>query len=261
MAGDGSCGFSGDNGPATSAELNAPFGIAADSAGNFYIADTFNGRIREVTGGVIRTLAGGGLSVGDNGPAASAQLNNPGGVGLDSAGNLYIADTGDALIRKVTNGVITTVAGDRVGSFSGDNGPAISASLYIPIGVATDSAGNLYIADQDNHRIRKVANGVITTVAGNGIEGYSGDNGPATNAELAFPAAVVVDSAGNLYIADENNNRVRKVASGVITTVAGNGTAGFSGDNGPATSAQLFGPSGLALDSAGDLYIADGSTN
>ena len=137
---------------------------------------------------------------------------------------------------------INTVAGNVPAGHSlygGDNGPATSAQLASPLGVAVDSAGNLYIADTDNHRIRKVSNGVITTVAGNGTAGFSGDNGPATSAQLNYPAGVAVDSAGNLYIADTDNNRIRKVSNGVITTVAGNGTLGFSGDNGPATSAQL----------------------
>jgi uncharacterized protein (TIGR03437 family) len=176
---------------------------------------------------------------------------------VDSAGDLYIADFAGERIREISNGVITTVAGNGTYGFSGDNGPATSARLYSPSGVAVDSAGNLYIADADNNRIRKVSDGVITTVAGNGTEGFSGDNGPATSAQLYNPYGVAVDSAGNLYIADYGNNRVRKVSNGVITTVAGNGTQGFSGDDGPATSAQLDGPFGVAVDRAGNLYIAD----
>jgi uncharacterized protein (TIGR03437 family) len=246
-----------DNGPATSAQLWSPFGVAADSAGNLYIADSYNDRIRKASNGAIGTVAGGGSSDGDNGPATSAQLLNPTGVAVDPAGNLYIADTFNNRIRKVSNGVITTVAGG--GASLGDSGPATSAQLYFPAGVAVDSAGNLYIGDSNNNRIRKVTNGVITTVAGDGTWGYSGDNGPATSAQLSGPYGIAVDSAGNLYIADRMNNRIRKVSNGVITTVAGNGTPGFSGDNGPASNAQLNGPWGVAVDAAGNLYIADSS--
>jgi uncharacterized protein (TIGR03437 family) len=230
-----------------------------DSAGNLYIADSYNNRIRKVTNGVITTVAGNGTQgySGDNGPATSAQFSYPEGVTVDSAGNLYIADTGNGRIRKVSNGVITTVAGNGTGGFSGDGGPATSAELYCPVGVAMDSAGNLYIADACTQRIRKVANGVITTVAGNGTGYYSGDNGPAASAELNGPSGLAPDAAGNLYIADSFNNRIRKVTNGVITTVAGNGTQGFSGDNGPAANAMLSGPIGITVDSAGDLYIAD----
>ena len=263
VAGNGTADFGGDNGPATSAQLYNPTGVAMDSTGNLYIADMNNDRIRKVSGGVITTVAGGGTSFGDNGPATSAQLNGPADVAVDSAGNLYIADSWNNRIRKVVKGVIATVAGG--GTSLGDNGPASSAQLNDPSGVAVDSAGNLYIADTGNCLIRKVANGVIGTVAGNGTCGFSGDNGPATSAQLNGPSGVAVDSAGNLYIADTSNNRIRKVSSGVIATVAGNGTPGFSGNNspasggdgGPATSAMLNGPSGVAVDSAGKLFIAD----
>jgi uncharacterized protein (TIGR03437 family) len=259
VAGNGECcGFSGDNGPATSAQLYDPMGVAVDSAGNLYIADGYNYRIRKVSGGVISTVAGGGSSLADNVPATSAQLYHPDAVAVDSAGNLYILD--HYRIRKVSNGVISTVAGNGVCcAFGGDNGPATSASLFSPTGIAVDSAGNLYIADTGNNRIREVTNGVITTVAGTGMQGFSGDNGPATSAQLFAPYGVAVDSAGNLYIADLNNFRVREVSNGAITTVAGNGTLGFGGDNGPATSAYLS-PMGVALDSAGNLYIADGDS-
>jgi uncharacterized protein (TIGR03437 family) len=261
VAGNGTPGFSGDNGSATSAQLNDPQGVAVDSAGNLYIADTGNNRMRKVSNGVITSVAGGAAPVGDNGPATSAQFDQPQGVAVDSAGNLYIADSANSRIRKVSNGVITTVAGNGTPGFSGDNGQATSAQLSYPGGVAVDSAGSLYIADPGNQRIRKVSNGVITTVAGNGALGYNGDNGQATSAQLNYPGGVAVDSAGNLYIADNGNNRIRKVSNGVIGTVAGNGTIGFSGDNGLATSAQLYGPNGVAVDSAGNLYIADNGNN
>jgi uncharacterized protein (TIGR03437 family) len=265
VAGNGTDGFSGDNGPATSAQLYYPYGVAVDPHGNIYIADFANNRIRKVSNGVITTVAGvgpvgsyGGFG-GDGGPATSAALGAPMGVAVDSAGNLYIADTSNSRIRKVSNGVITTVAGNAAAGFSGDGGPATSASLSWPMGVAVDPVGDLYIADYSNQRIRKVANGVITTVAGGGTS--LGDNGPATSAQLYYPRGVAVDPAGNLYIADSGLDRVRKVSSGVITTVAGNGTPGFSGDGGPATSAQLSSPSGVGVDAAGNLYIADTNNN
>jgi uncharacterized protein (TIGR03437 family) len=262
VAGSGGPGFSGDNGAATNALLYFPEGVAVDSAGNLYIVDSANQRIRKVSNGVITTVAGNGTQglSGDNGPATSAELNLPEGVAVDVTGNLYIADVGNSRIRKISNGVITTVAGNGTQGFRGDNGPATSAQLANPVGVAVDSAGSVYIADRNNHRIRKVSGGVITTVAGNGTQGFSGDNGPATSAELNYPQGVAVDSAGNVYIADTYNQRVRKVSGGVITTVAGNGTVGFSGDGGPATSAQLV-PAAVAVDSAGNLYVADSYNN
>jgi sugar lactone lactonase YvrE len=258
VAGNGIESFSGDGGPATSASLDRPFGVAVDSAGNLYMADTFNSRIRKVSGGTITTVAGGGNgALGDGGPATSASLAWPQGVAVDSSGNLYIADTNYDFIRKVSGGTITTVAGNNIWGYSGDGGPATSASLNFPYGVAVDSAGNVYIADWQNNRIRKVSGGTITTVAGNGFYRYSGDSGPATSASLNQPTGVAVDSFGNLYIADWFNNRIRKVSGGTITTVAGNGRCCFSGDGGSPTSASLNQPQGTAADSAGNLYIAD----
>jgi uncharacterized protein (TIGR03437 family) len=248
----------GDNGPATSAQVYYPSSVAVDSAGNVYIAGTADNRIRKVSKGVITTVAGGGASLGDNGPASSAQFDAPCGVAIDPAGNLYIADTSDSRIRKVSGGVITTVAGGGA-SYPGDNGPATSARLYYPRGVALDSAGSLYIAETNSGLVRKVSGGVITTVAGGGNSGYN--DGPATSAELLGPTSVAVDSAGTLYIADPFSHAIRKVSNGVITTAAGKGTQGFSGDDGPATGAQLNQPSGVAVDSAGNLYIADSDNN
>ena len=210
---------SGDNGPATSAQLNNPSGIAVDSGGNIYITDGGN-RIRKVSNGVVTTVAGGGtVSSGDNGPATSAQLNNVAGIAVDAAGSLYIA-AGNR-IRKVSNGVITTVAGNGTAGFSGDGGPAASAQLNNPSGIAVDSGGNIYVADANNHVVRRVVNGVITTIAGNGKPGFSGDNGPANGAQLYSPYGIAVDASGNLYITDRGNNRIRKVSNGTITTVAG----------------------------------------
>jgi len=228
-----------------------------------FIADTGNNRIRKVANGVITTVAGNGTPAfsGDGGPATAAELNQPSGVNVDSAGNLYIADTGNSRVRKVSNGVITTVAGDETRGFSGDGGPATAASLYQPVAVAVDATGNLYISDALNSCIRKVSNGVITTVAGNTYAGFGGDNIPAISTELWQPLGIALDSAGNLFIADSINQRIRKVSNGVITTVAGSGTDGFSGDNGPAFNAQLSGPQGVALDSSGNVYIADGGNS
>jgi uncharacterized protein (TIGR03437 family) len=242
FAGTGTPGFSGDNGPATSAQFggypddgagdgSGPSGIAVDSTGNVYIADTYNSRIREVSNGVITTVAGG---------SSATQLTAPNLIAVDSAGALYIADGGR--IQKVANGGLTTIAGNGYYSFGGDNGPAVNAQFYQPEGVAIDSAGRIYIADTQNNRVRMIANGVVTTVAGTGALGSSGDNGPATSARLATPVAVALDPAGNLYIADVNNYRIRKVSGGVITTVAG--TVGYT-------------PCGVAADSAGNVYLSD----
>ena len=373
VAGNGTPGYNGDNILATSALLYYPTGLALDGSGNLYISDTTNERIRRIdkTTGIITTVAGAGSYgfSGDGGPATAAQFARPQGIAVDSLNNLlYVADIDNERIRKVdlTSGTITTVAGNGTAGYSGDGGPAIIASLNNPTGVAVDSLGNLYIADGDNFRVRRVdTSGVITTFAGNGINGFAGNGGPATSAELSgglglavdttdnllliadtynlavrgvnfsstiintvaggpanvagvtlgttqavsadtagdwviadtghglirlvpaatrtsstvagnglgvsgdtFPAvdaslnsprSVAVDSAGNVFIADTDNQRIRRVdaASKVITTVAGNGNLNFSGDNGPATSAELANPLGIAVDASGYLFIAD----
>ena len=267
IAGTGERGFSGDEGPASEAQLSSPFGVAVDGAGNLYIADSSNNRIRKVDAtGTITTIAGTGEFgfSGDGGPASEAQLYSPRGVAVDGAGNLYIADTRNNRIRKVdATGTITTITGTGERGFSGDEGSAAEAQLYSPYGVAVDGAGNLYIADTFDQRIRKVdATGTITTIAGTGEFGFSGDGGPATEAQLGQLPDVAVDGAGNLYIADQSYGRIRKVDSaGIITTIAGTGYHGFSGDGGPAAEAQLASPRGVAVDGAGNLYIADTSNH
>jgi uncharacterized protein (TIGR03437 family) len=243
FAGNGTYGFGGDNGPATAAQLGGdpddggPSGIAVDSTGSVYIADTYNGRVRKISNGVITTVAGASTAI---------PLTYPIFIAADSAGALYISDpsntTGGDRLRKVANGAVTTIAGNGYLSFSGDNGPAANAQFYQPGGVAIDSAGRIYIADTQNNRVRMIANGVITTVAGTGDQGFSGDNGPATSAKLATPVAVALDPAGNLYIADINNFRIRKVSGGVITTVAGT---------------ESYTPCGVAADSAGNVFLSD----
>lgn len=240
-------GYSGDGGPATSAQLNSPSGLALDSAGNLYIADTVNNVIREVAAktGIITTFARG--------------LIFPSDVALDSAGNLYIADTGHAEIKMVSasTGSIAVVAGNGNFGSSGDGGPATSATLNQPNSIASDSVGNLYISTEG--RIRKVtaSTGIITTIAGNGNEGYSGDVTPATKAEIEA-GKIAVDQAGNIYFANWPNG-VREISAGtgIITTVAGNGYSLYGGDGGSATIAGISSPQGIAFDSAGNLYIAD----
>jgi sugar lactone lactonase YvrE len=257
--------FDGDQ--ATSASLNHPSSVTLDGAGNMYIADRYHNRIRKVTAatGVISTLAGNGdANYAGDGLAStdpSVSVNTPWGVALDGAGNLYIADTGNNRIREIVaaSGVIETIAGTRGAGSTGDNGPAIDATLNQPQGVSVDAAGDLYIADTYNNRIRKVdLSGTITTVAGNGTAGYSGDGLPASAAALNLPFAVAFDPAGAMYIPDSGNNAVRAVsATGVISTFAGTGLSGYTGDHGPATAATLFSPSGVATDAAGNVYIAD----
>jgi sugar lactone lactonase YvrE len=271
VAGNGTYGFSGDNGPATSASLSYPQGVAVDGPGNLFIADTGNYRIRRVDAAtqVITTVAGDGIGghTGDNGPATSASLFLPECIAVDRSGDIFIVDTYGERIRRVdaATHIIATVAGDGMEGFSGDTGPATSASLNLPEGVAVNGSGDFFIADTYNMRIRRVdaATQVITTVAGNGTSGFSGDNGPATSASLSYAQSVALDSSGNLFIADSGNLRIRRVdaATQVITTVAGNGTPGFSGDNGPATSASLGEPYGIAVDAFGNLFIADTYNN
>ena len=236
-----------------------------------YFSDVGNSRIRRVdlTNGVITTVAGDGTGdLGDGGPATDSTFSShPMRVTGDRAGSLLVADAHHARIRKIDTAAntITTAAGCGVEGYSGDGGPAVHARIASPHGTALDQEGNVYIADLKNDRIRKVdaSTGIITTVAGNGEHGYSGDGGLATDAMLASPIAVTVGAKGDLYIADHRNSRIRKVdaTTGVITTVAGTGRQGFGGDGGPATQAAISLPRDVALDADGSLYIADGANN
>ena len=266
IAGTGTRGYSGDNGPASRAQLTFPGGVAVDRAGNLYIADSNNRRIRQVDpSGIITTFAGTGGEgpSGDGGPAVQAEIGVPERVTVDRTGNLFFSVGSHFSIRRVDpSGTITTYARDAGGSGSdvGDGGPAVEASLKEPQGVAVDGAGNLYIADMGNYRIRRVdLSGIITTFAGIGDDGGRlGDGGPAVEAYLVEPQGVAVDGEGNLYIADTGNDRIRRVdSSGTINTVAGTGARGYSGDNGPALQARLRQPGEVAVDAAGNIYIAD----
>ena len=265
FAGNGSAGNGGDGGAATSAQLNTPEDLAVDSAGNVYIADSQNHKVRKVApNGTISTFAGSGTpgSTGDGGAAGSATLNLPFGLAADAAGNVYITEFLGNRVRKVNpSGTITTVAGNGTAGYSGDGGSATTAMLSGPQDVAVDSAGNVYIADANNNRVRIVSNGTINTVAGNGLSGYDRDGVQATATNVGNPVAVAVDTFGNLYVAD-GSLRVRKVfLSGVITTIAGSGVRGYTGDGGPAANAQLSGPSALAVDSSGTVWLADTNNN
>ncbi len=263
FAGNLSSGYSGDELAGESAQLWSPENVTTDANGNVYIADRGNHVIRKVTpAGVITTFAGTGQLgfSGDGGPATAATFNEPTGLAFDATGNLYSADTNNHRIRKITPaGIISTVVGTGNDAFSGDGGNALQASLNLPLAVAFDKAGNLYIADAANHRIRKVAsNGTIQSIAGVTLDGYTGDGGLATQAQLNFPTGVVVDDAGNVFIADTSNHRVRKInPAGIISTVLGTGSPGIGGDDGPGINAVLNAPGGMALDAAGNLYVAD----
>jgi len=297
-------GYFGDTGPATSAQLDFPTRVAVDSKGNIYIADYLTFVIREVTAGtgIINTIAGTGTNgySGDAGPAIQGEISDVHGIAVAPNGNVYIADTHNSVIREIIpGGNIYTIAGvNKTTGYSGDGGPATSAALSLPSGVAVDSNGNVYIADYGNSTVRKVdTKGIITTIAGTGNYGYSGDGGPANKAALAFPYSLAFDPAGNLYISDLGNTDIREVtadgnihtvrsnisaetiavdaagslyfpsyesstvqkilANGTQFPIAGTGTQGFSGDGGPGTEAQLNEPYGVALDSSGDVYVAD----
>jgi uncharacterized protein (TIGR03437 family) len=307
-------GYSGDTYAATSATLDVPTRVAVDSSGNIYIVDYYNFAIREVTAatGIINTiggdgvesapaaLSGGTVSLGDNGPATQANISDVHGIAVDSSGNVYLADTGNARIREIVlkTGNMITFAGNGVVGYAGDGGAAVNASLSRPCGLAFDASGNLYVADYGNATVRKITpSGTISTIAGNGAYGYTGDGGPASKAQFGDPYAIAFDPAGNIFVSDvafmnireiTTNGNIQTIDSNVDVeslvvdsadniyypdyvantiqkllpdqaqvTIAGNGTAGFSGDGGAATEAQLNQPYGVAFGSGGDIYIAD----
>ncbi len=267
IAGNGVSGFSGDGGPATDAEFKDDVGILIDSIGNIFLSDHGNERIRKInTAGIISTIGGNGVAgySGDGGAATSAEMNIPCFMALDNKYNLFFADVMNDVIRKIdTAGIISTVAGNHIMGYSGDGGPAITAELNAPEGVAIDMYSNIFIADAGNYVIRKIDTaGVISTIAGIHWPGYSGDGGPATAAELDQPDGIIIDVLGNVYFADELNNVIRVVnTSGTINTLVGNGVRNYSGDGGPATAAELDLVSNLAFDTSGNMFLADEFNN
>jgi len=266
IAGNDTAGFSGDEGLASIAKLNSPEGVITDANGDIYIADAANQRIRKITisTGIITTIAGNGTigSSGDGGAATNAEMWGPSGVYVDKYKNIYFADNLNNKVRKVemATGIITTIAGTRSIGYAGDHGPAIDAELSGPGDVSLDSSGNIVFTDTYNSAIRKInaTTGIITTIAGFGTYGYSGDSGPATAAYLNEPNGIFIDKQNNIFIGEYGNGVIRRIdgTTQIITTVAGNGTYGYSGDDGPATNAQLM-PDAAWVDDFGTMYIAD----
>lgn len=267
VAGSGRAGYTGDGGPATAATLRNPLGVAVGPDGSLYIADYENDRIRKVTpNGIITTIAGVGAGFsGDGGPATAARLNGPASIGLDRAGNIYFTDHLNYRVRKIsTTGIITTVAGTGRTSLSGDGAQAAATDAY-PFWLAVAADGTFYFTDDGDarligyNRVRRVGtNGIVTTVAGTGVAGYSGDGGPGRLAQIRSASGVAVDANGNVFVADATDIKIRKVApNGIITTYAGTGLLGNAGDGGPALLARFNFPSGMTTDAAGNLYVAD----
>jgi len=269
IAGSDAFGYSGDGGPAKNALMMYPFDICLDPIGNLYVSEYSGNRIRKIaTDGTISTIAGTGVEgySGDNGPATAARLARPHGIFVDAKNNIYIADTYNSAIRKIdaATGVITTIAGNGTTAYSGDGGPAVNAGVPFPTSVAVDEDGNVYLLEVYSgitSRLRKInaATGIITTIAGSNVYGYSGDGGPAINATLFDPVAVEVDNRGNIYILEYDAPRLRKIdgATGIISTVAGNGVNAFSGDGGLATLGSMNSPGGMGRGFNGAIYIAD----
>jgi len=265
IAGTGIGAYGGDGGPATAANFEELAGIGMDKIGNIYVSDEGNQRVRKIdTAGIVTTIAGNGSPgySGDGSAATLAQLHAPYDLTLDSSGNIYIADYTNSCIRKVNKlGIICTVAGTGTAGYNGDGVPATQAQLNKIYALAVDKDNNIYICDAYNYRVRKVnAAGVITTIAGTGTNGYSGDGGAATLAEIGVLRGIALDNSGNIYLSEFNNMVIRKINSaGIITTIAGTGSLGFSGDGGPASAAQFYSLAGMAIAVDGDIYIGDGN--
>ena len=264
FAGTGVSGYGGDNGPATDAKFNTLNGIVSDSKGNLFLTDQHNQRIRKIDMyGVISTYAGTGTlgHSGDNGPATVAQLYYPKYLAIDSNNNLYFDEYSECTIRKIdTNGIITTICGTPgVNGYSGDNGPASAALLsFSNEAISVDFQNNLLITDNTYIRKINLTTGIITTIAGNGGTTYTGDNGPATAASFVYPIGVCANREGVVFVSDIDNNRVRKIDDlGIITTIVGNGTGAYNGDNIPASAAEIYSPRSVCLDSCGNLCISD----
>jgi hypothetical protein len=278
-AGPTNFGFTGDNGPATQANIGWVTGVAVDRDGNIYLADGAANVARKVSNtGVIMTIAGTFIGfnqinntpyAGDGGSATAAHLNVPFSIAVDTNGNVVVADAGNNAVREVsfTSGNISTLAGKGPGlsGYAGDGGHAAQSLLWNPQSVAHDESGNVYVADAQNNAIRLItrSTGNIATIAGKGPDnpGYNGDNSPASAASLNSPRGIAVDSEGNIYISDSGNNVIRKISAGIITTIAGTGAEGYSGDNGPATAATFSSLKGLATDSDLNVYVADAGNN